>query len=112
MHLFGFLLDVQYMICCFTTDINVKKMYILRQKLFIAGTNKEVEKIIADIRLLGKKEIENAQKALKIVDKDSALGYEPSMGYGGDRAHIEWKIRQVNHMMDYELGIYEKGLKF
>jgi hypothetical protein len=34
------------------------------------------------------------------------------MGYGGDRAHIEWKIRQVKHMMEYELGIYEKGLKF
>ena len=102
----------EYMVCCFTTDINVKKMYILRQKLFIAATNKEVKDIIASIRKLGASEIKNAEKALKIVDKDSSLGYEPSMGYGGDRAHIEWKIRQVNHMMNYELGIYEKGLKF
>ena len=102
----------EYMVCCFTTDINVKKMYILRQKLFIAATNKEVKDIIASIRKLGASEIKNAEKALKIVDKDSSLGYEPSMGYGGDRAHIEWKIRQVNHMINHELGIYEQGLKF
>lgn len=102
----------EYMVCCFTTDVNVKKMYILRQKLFIASTNKDVERIIFNIRSLGNKEIKNAEKALKVVDKDSSLGYEPSMGYGGDRAHIEWKIRQVKYMMDYELGIYEKGLKY
>ena len=102
----------QYMVACFTTDINVKKMYIYRQRLFIAGSNREVKSIIDGIRKLGAKEIENAEKALKIVDKDSSLGYEPSMGYGGDRAHIEWKIRQVKHMMEHELRIYENGLKF
>lgn len=102
----------EYIIACFTTDINVKKMYIYRQRLFIASSNKEVKSIIDGIRKLGASEIKNAEKALKIVDKDSSLGYEPSMGYAGDRAHIEWKIRQVKHMMDYELGIYENGLKF
>jgi len=102
----------EYMVCCFTTDINVKKMYIFRQRLFIAASNKEVKSIIDGIRKLGATEIKNAEKALKVVDKDSALGYEPSMGYGGDRAHIEWKIRQVNHMMTHELAIYENGLKF
>lgn len=102
----------EYIIACFTTDINVKKMYILRQKLFIAESNKKVAKIISDIKKLGESEIKNSEKALKIVDKDSSLGFEPSMGYGGDRAHIEWKIRQVKHMISYELSIYENGLKF
>ena len=101
-----------YMICAFTTDINVKKMYIYRQRLFIASSNKEVKSIIDGIRKLGNAEIKNAEKCLKVVDKDSALGYEPSMGYAGDRIHIEWKIRQVKHMMTHELGIYENGLKF
>jgi hypothetical protein len=102
----------EYIICCFTTDINVKKMYIYRQRLFIASSNKEVKSIINGIRALGRAEIKNAEKAIKVVDKDSSLGFEPSMGYGGDRAHIEWKIRQVEHMMTYELGIYENGLKW
>ena len=102
----------EYMICCFNTDINVKKMYIYRQRLLIAATNREVKNIIDGIRKLGEREIRNAERALKIVDKDSALGYEPSMGYGGDRAHIEWKIRQVKNMMKNELAIYESGLRF
>ena len=102
----------EYMVCCFTTDINVKKMYIYRQRLLIVATNKEVKSIIDGIKKLGISEIRNAEKALKIVDKDSALGYEPSMGYGGDRAHIEWKIRQVKNMMTNELAIYENGLKY
>ena len=102
----------EYMVCCFTTDINVKKMYIYRQRLFIAGSNSEVKNIVDGIRKLGLKEIRNAEKALRVVDKDSSLGFEPSMGYGGDRAHIEWKIRQVKHMLENELGIYENGLRF
>lgn len=102
----------EYMVCCFTTDINVKKMYIYRQKLFIAATNKEVKILIDGIRKLGQAEIKNAERAIRIVDRDSALGYEPSMGYGGGRAHIEWKIRQVNNMITNELAIYENGVKF
>lgn len=102
----------EYMICCFTTDINVKRMYIYRQRLLIAATRREVKNIIYAIKKLGLTEIKNAEKAIKIVDRDSSLGYEPSMGYGGDRAHIEWKIRQVKNMLNNELAIYENGLKF
>lgn len=102
----------EYMICCFTTDINVKKMYIARQKLLIAGTKKEVVSLIKTIKKIGKNEIKNAERALKCVDFDSSIGYEPSMGYGGDRAHIEWKIRQVKHMLTHELAVYERGLNF
>jgi spermidine/putrescine transport system ATP-binding protein len=85
--------------------LKLKKLKVVYE----APDGKRIEKI----EKLSKTEIsEKVKKALKIVDKDSALGFEPSMGYGGDRAHIEWKIRQVKHMMEYELGIYEKGLKF
>jgi hypothetical protein len=99
----------EYMVCCFTTDINVKKMYIYRQRLLISGSNEQVKSIINGIRKLGQSEIKNAEKALKVVDKDSSLGFEPSMGYGGDRAHIEWKIRQVNSALG-EIATYRKIL--
>lgn len=102
----------EYMICCFTTDINVKKMYLYRQRLSIAPTNQAVSKILADIRKVGAAEIRNAENALKCVDFDSAIGFEPMMGYAGDRAHIEWKIRQVKHMLTHELAVYERGLNY
>lgn len=102
----------EYIICCYTTDIHVKKMYIYRHKLLIASTKKEMSSIIAGIKQVANAEIRNAEKSLKCVDNDSAVGFEPCMGYAGDRTHIEWKIRQVKHMIKYELSVYENGLKF
>ena len=101
-----------YMVCCFTTDIHVKKMYIYRQKLSVAPSKESVERLLHSIRKNAEAEIRNSKKALKCVDYDSAIGYEPLMGYAGDRAHIEWKIRQVEHMLTHELAVYEKGLKY
>ena len=102
----------KYMICCFTTDIHVKQMYIYRQRLSVVPTRLEATRLIENIKKLAIKEIKNCERAIKVVDKDSALGYEPCMGYAGDRVHIEWKIRQVKHMLENELSIREKGLKF
>ena len=100
----------EYMVCCFTTDIHVKQMYLYRQRLSVAPTAKAVRGILQGIRSVGEAEIKSARRALACVDRDSAIGYEPMMGYAGDRAHIEWKIRQVEHMLTYELAVYEKGL--
>jgi hypothetical protein len=101
-----------YMVCCFTTDLHVKQMYLCRQRLSIASTKDTVVSIIAQMRRIGEAEIKNAKKALVCVDADSSLGFEPIMGYAGDRVHIEWKIRQVRHMLDEELAQYEAGLSF
>ena len=101
-----------YMVCCFTTDLHVKQMYLCRQRLSIAATGSAAASMIAQIRRIGEAEIGNAERALVCVDSDSSLGYEPMMGYAGDRAHIEWKIRQVRHMLDEELAAYEAGLAF
>ena len=70
----------------------------------------QLRNIIEGIKKVAKAEIENSEKCLKCVDQDSALGFEPCMGYAGDRIHIEWKIRQVNHMLNYELPIYENAI--
>ena len=100
----------EYMVCCFTTDIHVKQMYIYRHRLFITSSQTQLRNIIEGIKKVAKAEIENSEKCLKCVDQDSALGFEPCMGYAGDRIHIEWKIRQVNHMLNYELPIYENAI--
>ena len=88
----------------------VKQMYIYRHRLLIASTKKEMQSIISGIKKVANAEIKNSERSLKCVDQDSAIGFEPCMGYAGDRIHIEWKIRQVKHMLKYELSIYENAL--
>ena len=56
-------------------------------------------------------EIENAESVIPFVQKNSRLGWEPSMEYLGDEEHIRWKIRQVNYMLEAELKILKDGIK-
>jgi hypothetical protein len=34
------------------------------------------------------------------------------MEYLCDEEHLNWKIRQVNHVLDHELTLYEMSLAF
>jgi len=53
----------------------------------------------SEMKAIAADEIRNAQNTIPYVEFDSRLGFEPSMEYMTDRAHIEWKI-----------GIVEKAL--
>ena len=56
-----------------------------------------------------KDEIENVKNTFPIVEFDSRLGYEPSMEYMCDPAHLEWKLAQITKVMEFELpSYYEK----
>ena len=39
---------------------------------------------------------------------DSRLGWEPSMEYMADGAHLRWKMDQVRHVIDVELPAYRE----
>lgn len=56
-------------------------------------------------------EIENAKVAISLVRLDSRLGWEPSMDYIADEKAIEWKIKQVEFMLNTELVTYKKRLE-
>ena len=62
------------------------------------------------IRSIAKEELQNVEDTIPVVEKDSRLGWEPSMEYVCDRWHLEWKIRQV-HSALREVDAYEKMLK-
>ena len=47
---------------------------------------------------------------IPLVEVDSRLGWEPSMLYMTDKWHLEWKIRQLNFVLDIELGKLREGL--
>jgi hypothetical protein len=54
-------------------------------------------------------EVKNAEDTIPIVEFDSRIGYEPSMEYMTDRAHIEWKLDLLREVIERELpSYYEK----
>lgn len=94
-----------------TTGIDAKRWFLLKNRLFIADTKEEAAELLDKMESLLKTEIENAQSTIPIVEADSRLGWEPRMLYVTDRWHLEWKIRQVNAVIDYEIEEYRKSLE-
>ncbi len=101
---------IKYMKCMFVTCINAYEFYIEKHKLMIAETKHEINKITAKIKSIAESEIANAEESIEYAEKDSSIGYEPSMGYVASPARIGWKIRQVKRMLKAELSVYEKNL--
>ena len=54
-------------------------------------------------------EIKNAEETIPLVEYDSAIGFEASMHYMGDKSHIEWKIRQLRYVIDAEIRDGREG---
>ncbi len=92
------------------TTINVKRWWLLKRDLLAAPDAAAADALIAQLRELGEAEIANAQGAIPLVEADSRLGWEPSMEYMCDRAHLEWKIAQLRRVLDEELPAYRAGL--
>ena len=54
-------------------------------------------------------EVKNAEDTIPLVEFDSRLGYEPSMEYMTDKAHIDWKLGLIKEVIEKELpSYYEK----
>ena len=54
----------------------------------------------------------NAESAIPLVEADSRLGWEPSMLYLTDRAHLEWKLDQLDYVLEKELVKIKKCIEF
>lgn len=61
------------------------------------------EKDYAAMLKIGEAEIKNAEATIPLVELDSRLGWEPSMEYMADAAHIQWKIETTQRVMDEEI---------
>ena len=54
------------------------------------------------------KEIKNAEDTSPLVEAESRLGWEPTLEYMTDREHLEWKIRQVKSVIEYDIAKFRK----
>jgi len=92
------------------TVIHVKQWYLCNRKVRSEQDSEKLVKLLEEMIEIGRKEIENAQQTIPIVEADSRLGWEPSMEYIGDAAHIRWKIRQVTQVIEKELPLCIRGI--
>ena len=56
-------------------------------------------------------ERQNVTDTIQYVERDSRLGWEPSMEYVCDKWHLEWKLRQLDFALreieDYRKILFE-----
>ena len=87
------------------TSISVKEFY-KRKEALLETHGEERNKLVDEMIGFCKDEVENAKATIPLVEFDSRLGYEPSMEYMCDRAHIEWKLDQIKNVIENELPSY------
>lgn len=101
----------EFLVHCTVTGLNAKKWHVLKCKMNVCDDKKEFGKILNEMEELLKCEIKNAEETIPIVEADSMLGFEPSMLYMTDKWHIEWKIRQVNYVINTEIKKLKEAIK-
>lgn len=94
------------------TGINAKKWHVLKTQLKVERNREKALDLLDRAEGLLKEEYKNAETAIPIVEYDSALGYECSMDYLGDAAHIKWKLKQIEYVLTTEFAEYKARLNF
>ncbi len=88
---------------CVLTAIHTKRWWQIRKRLGGSPCPEETRALLDALASIGEQEIENAQATIPLVEADSRLGWEPSMEYMTDRAHLEWKVAQLRRVLDEEI---------
>ncbi|MBE6577412.1 MAG: hypothetical protein E7653_04680 [Ruminococcaceae bacterium] len=84
------------------TAVHTKEFYKRKVRL-LSLHGEERNSLIDEMLDICAKERENALDTVPLVDFDSRLGYEPSMEYMCDKAHIEWKLSLLDGVTEKEL---------
>lgn len=88
---------------------HIKRWYLAKQGL-LAG-DADFSRYLDDLRTVAAAEEANVTATLPLVDFDSRLGFEPSMDYMSDRAHLEWKLSILRRVVTEEIPALEKAGK-
>lgn len=102
-----FLINVgRYIAVSCRTVVHVKEWFMLKNRLKVETDGQKLEECCRRMIQIGEAEMENAASAIPLVQHDSRLGWEASMGYVADEYHIRWKLRQVEWVITQELPRY------
>ena len=101
----------EYICRCVQTTIHTKRWYQLDRRLAVDGGPREArEELCRRMVALAAAEQANAEAAIPCVERDSRLGWEPTMEYLGDAAHIRWKLGLLQDIVDNQIPAYLKRL--
>ncbi len=93
------------------TGLNAKRWFMLKTELLASHDKSLSLEIIGKMEKLIKKERENAESAIEFAEKDSRLGWEPSMEYIGDAEKIRWKLRSIDYVINNELKWHRDAIE-
>lgn len=93
------------------TGLQAKRWYVLKTDFYAEKDMHKAGQLLDAMEALLLEEKENARRTLELVDRDSTLGWEPSMLYIGGRDNLEWKMEQVQFMIDIWITEYRAMLK-
>ncbi|MBE6703201.1 MAG: hypothetical protein E7585_07320 [Ruminococcaceae bacterium] len=88
---------------------HVKRWYLEKQGLLSddGAFDRHLDALLA----LAAAERENVLATIPLTDFDSRLGFEPSMDYKGDTAHLRWKLAHLDRMVSEEIpALRAKGV--
>ena len=71
------------------TMSGIKRWWLLNKKLETEYSLPEAERILDELEKIATKEMENVRETIPLVEYDSRLGWEPTMEYVTDKAHLE-----------------------
>ena len=100
----------QFILCCVRTTIHTKRWWLLKHAVQGEADPTRANALLDEMVALAEEEIANTQAAIPLVERDSRLGWEPSMEYMADRAHLEWKIAVVRRVIEHEIPDYRRSL--
>ena len=85
------------------TCVASKKIYILDSRMRATGDPEELLSICDEIEAVVRENRKVTEDTIPLVERDSSLGYEPSMHYMTDKWHLEWKLRHTDYVLNTEL---------
>jgi hypothetical protein len=94
---------------CVVTAIHVKRWFLEQQVLRDPNADPTAKRAaLRNMRDIAEEELRNVAATIPLVKADSRLGWEPSMEYMTDPAHLEWKLAQVRQVLQETMPAYEQ----
>lgn len=100
---------VEYLYRCHVTAANFKEFTILKEKMMLESNPAQMCRLADRMEALLAKERKNTEAAIPLVQRDSAIGYEPTMDYIGGEEALLWKLKHMDYVLEHELPAYRRS---